>query len=198
MRLTAIVGSYRKDGIINRVVDEILSSAREQGAQTNKIFLIDKHIEFCTNCRLCTQEKDLVRGECVIPDEMQSILDEIEQSDALIIASPMNFGTITAVMKKFNERLACYFWWPWGEYYPKKRNIPKNKWAVIVASSAAPGIIARFFFTGMVKQLKEIAQCLGAKNVNLIFVGLSAVKPQQELDNRTINKACRLGRKLIS
>jgi multimeric flavodoxin WrbA len=33
MRLTAIVGSYRKDGVINRVVDEILSSAREQGAQ---------------------------------------------------------------------------------------------------------------------------------------------------------------------
>ena len=65
MRLTAIVGSYRKDGVINRVVDEILSSAREQGAQTNKIFLIDKHIEFCTNCRSCTQEKDLVRGECV-------------------------------------------------------------------------------------------------------------------------------------
>ena len=196
MRLTAIVGSYRKDGIINRVVDEILSSAREQGAQTNKIFLIDKHIEFCTNCRLCTQEKDLVRGECVIPDEMQSILDEIEQSDALIIASPMNFGTITAVMKKFNERLACYFWWPWGAYYPKKRNIPNNKQVVLVASSAAPGIIR--FFTGMVKQLKQIAECLGAKNVNLIFVGLSAIKPQQELDNRTRAKARRLGRKLVS
>ncbi len=196
MRITAIVGSYRKDGVINRVVDEILSSAREQGAQTNKIFLIDKHIEFCTNCRSCTQEKDAVRGECVILDEMHSILDEVEQSDALIIASPMNFGTITAVMKKFNERLACYFWWPWGAYYPKKRNIPNNKQVVIVASSAAPGIIR--FFTGMVKQLKQIAECLGAKNVNLIFVGLSAIKPQQELDNRTRAKARRLGRKLVS
>jgi hypothetical protein len=50
----------------------------------------------------------------------------------------------------------------------------------------------------MFKQLKQIAECLGAKNVNLIFVGLSAIKPQQELDNRTIIKAFRLGRKLVS
>ena len=118
MMVIAIVGSYRKDGVTDRVVDEILSSAREQGAQTKKIFLIEKHIEFCKNCRSCTQLKDLKRGECVISDEMNSILDEIEQSDALVIASPVNFGTITAVMKKFYERLACYAWWPWEAKFP--------------------------------------------------------------------------------
>jgi len=197
MKITAVIGSYRRDGVTNRVVEEILSAARERGAQTNKIFLIDRHIEFCTNCRSCTQEKDAVRGECVIQDEMPSILDELEQSDALIIASPMNFGTITAVMKKFQERLACYAWWPWGAYYPKRRNIPKNKRVILVVSSAAPAVFARFF-TGMVRQLKEIVQCLGAKDINLLFVGLSAMKPQQELDNRTRDKARRLGEKLVS
>ncbi len=197
MIITAIVGAYRRNGIIDRIVDEILFSAIGQGAQINKIFIIDKHIEFCTNCRACTQERDLVRGECVISDDMHAILDYIEQSDALVIASPMNFGTITAAMKKFNERLACYAWWPWGALFPKKRKVPRNKQAVIVASSAAPGIIARFS-TSMVKQLKQIAERLGAKNIDLIFVGLSAKKPWQELSNRTKNKALRAGKKLVS
>ncbi len=57
MRIVAIIGSYRKGGIIDRAVDEILSSAGEEGAETDKIYLIDKLIEFCTNCRTCTQQQ---------------------------------------------------------------------------------------------------------------------------------------------
>jgi len=197
MIVTAIVGSYRRNGTIDRIVDEILSSAQKQGAQVNKIFIIDKHIEFCTNCRACTQERDLLRGECVISDDMHALLDCIERSDALVIASPMNFGTITAAMKKFNERLACYAWWPWGTLFPKKRKVPKDKRAVIVASSASPGIIARLT-TGMVKQLKQTAERLGAKSSDLIFVGSSAKEPHQELSSPTKNKARRAGKKLAS
>ena len=59
MKVTAIVGSYRKGGTVDRVIDEILAAAREAGAETTKIYLIDKHIEFCTNCRECTQRKAL-------------------------------------------------------------------------------------------------------------------------------------------
>ena len=48
--VTAIVGSYRKGGIIDTAVDELLASAREEGAETAKIYLTDRQIEFCTNC----------------------------------------------------------------------------------------------------------------------------------------------------
>ena len=197
MMVIAIVGSYRKSGVTDRVVDEILSAGRKQGAQTKKIFLTDKHIDFCKNCRSCTQLKDLKKGKCVISDEMDSILDEIKQADALVIASPVNFGTMTAVMKKFYERLACYSWWPWGAKFPKKRDIQKNKRAVVVASSAAPGFFTRFF-TKIVKHLKEIAKCLGAKKTSSLIVGSSAVNPNQEIKARTKKKACKLGRKLVN
>ncbi len=196
MMVIAIVGSYRKSGVTDRVVDEILSAGRKQGAQTKKIFLTDKHIDFCKNCRSCTQLKDLKKGKCVISDEMDSILDEIKQADALVIASPVNFGTMTAVMKKFYERLACYSWWPWGAKFPKKRDIQKNKRAVVVASSAAPGFFTRFF-TKIVKHLKEIAKCLGAKKTSSLIVGSSAVKPNQKLKTKTRKKAGKLGRKLV-
>ena len=55
VNILAIVGSYRKGGIIERAVDEILASTREAGAVTRKITLLDKHLAFCTNCRSCTQ-----------------------------------------------------------------------------------------------------------------------------------------------
>jgi multimeric flavodoxin WrbA len=113
-RVTAIVGTYRKGGIVDSAVDEILTAAGEEGAETAKIYLVDRYIEFCRNCRACSQQEGHKRGECPIADDMSAILDEIDRSDAVVLASPVNFGTVTAVMKRFIERLVCYAWWPWG------------------------------------------------------------------------------------
>jgi multimeric flavodoxin WrbA len=156
IKLTAILGTYRKGGVIDSAVDEILASAREAGAETEKIYLIDKHIEFCTNCRACTQQAGEKRGQCPMADDMGPILDEIERSDAVILASPMNFWTVTAVMKRFIERLVCFAYWPWGAHGPKIRNKRKPKRAVVVVSSAAPAILARLM-TRMVGLLKSCA-----------------------------------------
>lgn len=195
--VTAIVGSYRKGGIIDTAVDEILASAREEGAEVAKIYLIDRHIEFCTNCRACMQQEGRRRGECRIADGMGAVLDEIERSDAIVLASPMNFGTVTAVMKRFIERLACYAWWPWGMNAPKMRNEPKEKRAVVVASSAAPALLARMS-TQIVGLLKKTAGVLGARTVGVLFIGLAAQQPRQELGERTRREARSLGRKLVS
>jgi len=145
MKITAILGSYRKGGVTDSAVDEILSAAAECGAEVAKIYLTDKHIEYCTNCRACTQEPGQRHGQCPTVDDMRAILDELEQSDAIVIASPMNFGSVTAVTKKFMERLICFAYWPWGPAIPKIRDKRKTKLAVVVASSSAPSIISRLF-----------------------------------------------------
>lgn len=196
-KVLAIVGSYRKDGIIDTAINEILDSARESGAETEKIYLIDKHIEFCTNCRTCTQQEGSERGKCIITDDMSSILDEIERSDAFILGSPMNFGTVTAVTKVFIERLVCFAYWPWGMAAPKIRNRPKDKRAVVVGSSAAPSLLARYS-TKLVKLLKETMGLLGAGKVDVLFIGLAAGEQHQDIGARARKKARLLGRKLAS
>ncbi len=52
-----------EDGI-RQLSDEALKAKTEEckGAVTSKIHLVDKHIEFCTNCRKCTQEKDTAKN----------------------------------------------------------------------------------------------------------------------------------------
>ena len=197
IRVTAVVGSYRKGGVIHQTVDEILASAKESGAEVTKIDLLDKHIEFCTNCRSCTQKEGVVRGECPLEDEMSFILSEIERSDAFVLASPMNFWTVTALMKRFIERLVCYSYWPWGAPSPKFRNKVKTKRAVLVLSSAAPSIMVRLL-SSMVSLLKTAAGVLGAKTVGILFVGLCAQDPHYQIPEHIKMKARNLGKKLAT
>ncbi len=195
--VTAIVGSYRKGGIVDAAVDEVLAAAREKGAATAKVYLVDERIEFCANCRACMQEEGTARGACPIDDGMGALLDALERSDAIVLASPVNFGTVTAVMKRFIERLACLAWWPWGMNAPRLRKELKTKRAVVVASSAAPALLARLS-TQIIGLLKKSSGLLGARTVGVLFIGLSAQRPDQELGERARRKARRLGRKLVA
>ena len=197
VNILAIVGSYRKEGVIERAVDEILTSAKEKGAVTRKITLLDKRLVFCTNCRSCTQVAGENYGVCILDDDMAELLQEVERADALVLASPMNAGTVTALMKTFIERLVCTAYWPWGAPAPKARRRGKSKRAVLVASSAAPGFLARL--TGDVtNRLKSAATMLGAETVGTLFIGLAAQQQHQELSKGTIHKAHKLGHKLAA
>jgi multimeric flavodoxin WrbA len=196
-KVTAVLGTYRKDGVIDSAVEEILAAAREAGAETTKIYLIDRHIEFCTNCRVCTQQEGDSRGRCLLQDGIHALLDELERSDSIILASPMNFWTVTAVMKRFIERLICYAYWPWGKAAPKLRKRQKTKRALVVASSAAPSLLARLM-TRMVSLMKGCAKLLGAKKVDVLFIGLVAGEQKADIGARARKRARRLGKKLAS
>ncbi len=119
-KVVAIVGSYRKGGTVDTAVDAVLAGARERGADTNKIYLLDQHIEYCRNCRACTQAEGMARGECAIHDDMAAIFDEIESADAVVLGSPVNFYNVTAVFRTFLERLLGCVYWPWGQASPNR------------------------------------------------------------------------------
>jgi NAD(P)H-dependent FMN reductase len=194
-KIIAIVGSYRKGGIIDSAVDAILRAAAEKGADVEKVYLIDQHIEFCTNCRKCTQAQGAQRGVCIQKDDMDALLAKIEQADALVLGSPTNFFNVTAVTRRFIERLACYTCWPWGQKGPAVRNREQRKKAVLVTSSAMPAPLAKFF-TGSLRILKITAQTLGAKPIGTLSIGMAALTEKQELPPAIIEKARKLGHRL--
>jgi multimeric flavodoxin WrbA len=43
-KVVAIIGSYRKGGNIDRAVEAILAGAREKGAETRMIYLVDRQL----------------------------------------------------------------------------------------------------------------------------------------------------------
>ncbi|MFA5293128.1 MAG: flavodoxin family protein [Phycisphaerae bacterium] len=197
-KILAIVGTYRKGGIIDSTVDEILSAAQTSGGQTEKIYLIDKHIEFCTNCRKCTQSPGEIRGKCIHNDDMEEILQKIEMADGLILASPVNFYNVTAVTRRFMERLVAFAYWPWaGNSGPKIRNKTKNKKAVIVTSTAMPAFFGKLL-TGAPRALKITAEVLGAKVIASIFIGTIANNEKESLPKKYVQKAIKAGKILAT
>ena len=144
-KVVAIVGSYRKGGTIDTAVEAVLAGAREKGAETSTIYLTDKHIEFCTNCRTCVQDPGEPRGKCVQHDDLEALLAEIESADALVLlGSPVNDYNVTAIFRRFMERLLGYAYWPWGSAAPRARSKRQPRKAVLVASAAMPGIFIPF------------------------------------------------------
>lgn len=193
--ITAIVGTYRPGGTIDRATDLVLKAAEQAGARVSKIRLLDRDIRFCANCRSCTQDPGEERGICVLADDVAGILDALERSDAVILASPMNFGTVTALTKAFIERLICYAYWPWGAAAPKLRRKKPGKRALLIASSAAPAFMGKRS-GGMVPLMEKAAETLGAKPKGLFFIGLSAMKERGALSWLDKRRARRWGRKL--
>ncbi|MDJ0619184.1 MAG: flavodoxin family protein [Calothrix sp. MO_192.B10] len=195
-KVVGIVGSYRKNGFIDSAIAQILASAESQGAETQKIYLQDKHIEFCTNCRSCLQEPGKERGKCILEDDMESVLQDIESADSLVIGAPVNFGNVNALTRKFLERCVCYAYWPWDTPEPKMRDTTVRKKAVLVLSSAAPAWMTRWL-TGALGALKDLAKMLGAKPIGVLWIGL--VNPKEvELSDNTKQQAKRLGQKLAA
>lgn len=194
--IIAIVGTYRKGHTIDQAVDEIICGAKEKGATVKKIYLLDKHIEFCTNCRLCNEKEGTKRGVCIHKDDMDAILTEIDNSDALILAAPVNFFNVNAITRRFMERLVCYAYWPWGSNHAPVTRIKKlTKKAALVTSTAMPGFLIPIF-TGAVRALRTAAKVMGAKPVGTLCIGSCAGQEKQVLSDSVKRKAKQLGAKL--
>jgi putative NADPH-quinone reductase len=197
-KVVGIVGSYRKGHIIDSAVSAILEGAQEAGAETKKIYLLDKHIEFCDNCRACTQEKDVARGKCVHDDDMEEILKEIDDADGIILGSPVNFSTLTALMTRFVERLIVFGYWPWNNGAPKMRSKTPDRKAVLVTSSAAPALIGRLLMPNALSVMKAAAKCMGAKVIAKLYFGLVASEKDQKLGSKTLARAFEAGWQLAT
>jgi len=195
-KVVAVLGTYRKGGTLDQTVEAILEGARARRAATSTIYLTDRHIEFCTNCRQCTQEPGPERGKCRHKDDLEAILTEIEAADAVVLASPVNCGNATAIFRRFLERLLGCAYWPWGQPAPKARSHVPTLRAALVATSAMPGFLIPLA-TGTKTALRSAAKILGAEPVAHLWFGLSAGEPDHKPGPRVLARARKIGMKLV-
>ena len=94
MKVLGISGSPRRGGNTDILLDRILEGTESKGAEVEKIIL--NKLKFVP-CQECENIKD--DGTCIIEDDMQLVYEKIKQSDALILASPIFFGSLSAQTK---------------------------------------------------------------------------------------------------
>ena len=77
-KILAINGSYRDDGITDQTVEAMVRALRSGGVEVEVILLREYPIEFCLNCRECTQQTGDLPGKCVQHDGMEELINKIE------------------------------------------------------------------------------------------------------------------------
>jgi len=184
MKILAINGSYRANGFTDQLLYNLTRTLEEKGADIEQIDLRDYPIGFCLNCRECCQKPGSAAGKCIQTDGMAALVKKIEAADAFILASPTNFGSVTALFKRFMERLLVFAYWPWGKVAPayRKKGL-KAKPALLVTSSAAPAFMARWAFSSF-GQLKDTSKIMGATVCGVLSSGLVAGTPYPTINAR--------------
>lgn len=101
MNIIGIAGSPRKGGNTEIVLAEALKICREEGFSTELITLAEKEIRPCKECLFCKKEKQC-RYEN--EDDFSVIYSKMIAAQAIIIASPVFFGSATPQIKALIDR----------------------------------------------------------------------------------------------
>jgi multimeric flavodoxin WrbA len=123
MKVIGINGSPRKQWNTATLVAKALEGAAAQGAATEFFHLYDLDFKGCTSCFACKTRGGKSYGKCVMNDDLAPILKKIATADALIIGSPIYFGTVTGETRSFIERLLFQYLTytvPYGTLCPKR------------------------------------------------------------------------------
>jgi multimeric flavodoxin WrbA len=106
MKIIAVNGSPRKTWNTGTLLQKTLEGAASQGAETELVHLYDLTYKGCISCFACKLINGPSSGRCAMQDELSPLLKTIEEeADALILGSPIYFGSITGEMRSFLERL---------------------------------------------------------------------------------------------
>jgi multimeric flavodoxin WrbA len=135
MKVIAINGSPRKEWNTAQMLESALDGARDAGAETKLVHLIDLNYKGCTSCFGCKLLGGPSYGKCAMRDDLTQVLNDVWDADSLIIGSPVYFGDVTSGMRAFLERL-----WFSVLMYNKEHMVlaPRNMPVKIIFTTNAP------------------------------------------------------------
>ncbi len=99
MKAIGIVGSPRKQGNTEILTEHTLKAIAEEGLETELIRLAGLDIRPCDACQICQKEE-----RCHFDDDLFPIYLKMKEAEAIILASPVYYGSATALIKALMER----------------------------------------------------------------------------------------------
>jgi len=99
-KILAINGSHRKGKNTEALLLAVLEGAKEAGANTKLVELVDYNIKPCLGCNRC-----LRKPQCSITDDdMGRLAQKLLGADGIVLGSPVYFSNVTGRMKVFMDR----------------------------------------------------------------------------------------------
>ena len=103
-KIIAVNAGPRSGWNTDTLITEASKGAESAGAEVKRynLFRLEKYTG-CISCFGCKKEK--FKGRCICRDGLTAILDDIRESDGLIIGSPNYLSQLTASFRALYERL---------------------------------------------------------------------------------------------
>lgn len=208
MDVIAVSGSYRKSGATAAMLDAAAEGAQAAGAEVGVLHLRDLDFAFCTNCHACWEAPTLEAAleHCPARDAMTPWVQRLAAADGLILSSPVNLGSVTALTKKFMERCApivAFQPLPWlvrklvaPSRCPSTRLGKKPRAVVFITASSTPAWIAPWLMRVPKKQVLAFMEAWPARLVDFIWVG-ATLAPGWTLPERDLARARAAGAKMV-
>ena len=132
-RVTAFIGTPSRKATY-RAVQLFEQNLKQYGEiEFEYVFLSDYRLELCRGCKLCFN-----KGEefCPLKDDRDVLLEKMEKSDGIILATPNYAFHVSAWMKNLLDRLAYL--------YHRPRFFGKACTAVVTQGNTGGGAIAKY------------------------------------------------------
>lgn len=105
MNVIAINGSPRKNRNTAVLLQSAMDGVHAAGGKTECTHLYDLNFKGCVSCFACKRKNGKFYGACACRDALTPVLETIAQADALLLASPIYFMSVTSSLQAFLERL---------------------------------------------------------------------------------------------
>ena len=117
-RVLCIAGSPRRYGNSERLLDALIAGVQAAGGEAIKLVAKDAGVGVCLGCNACSKD-----GRCIQRDGMDEVFVALDSADAIVVASPVFFATVPAVLKTLLDRCQPY----WVRRYILKEPRPAAK-----------------------------------------------------------------------
>lgn len=184
-KIIIVLGSPRKEGNSAALAQKVAEGAIAAGAEVESFYLHGMDIKPCTACDSC---RDDIDKNCVIDDGMQTLYPKLRQADALVIAGPVYWFTVSAQTKLFMDR--CY-----ALGGPEKNALQGKRIGIVLTYADTDP-----FTSGAVNALRTFQDAynyIGAEIVDMIY-GSAWEAGEIRKNSRLMEKARHLGEKLAS
>ena len=100
MKVLLINGSPHKEGTTYAALSEVKKALESEGVESEIIQVGHLAVRGCLACSCCTK-----LGRCVIDDEVNEVAKKFEESDGIIVGSPVHYAAPSGALICFLDRL---------------------------------------------------------------------------------------------
>lgn len=174
MKALILNGCTRKNGKTESLLKKFLSGLQETKCEIEVIDTVRNKVNPCTGCLACEKT-----GDCIIDDYMQEIYKKIEDSDIVVIASPVYFASVTAQLKAVIDRCQTLH----SRRYILKREMKKSRKGYVVFTAglsnpkeiASMEVLSKFFMLSCNATLEEMIYAMNTDREGISEEKLSEV-----------------------